>query len=311
MQNKHTCFLLAAATLAFSAASPADAQVARTWVSGLGDDASANCARTAPCKTFSGAISKTIAGGEINCLDSAGYGQLSINKSLTVDCAGVNAGVLAQSGNGFTINTDAASGMIVRIRNLNFSGTLTGTTGIQILGTGSLDNAISIENVVIDGFTTFGIQNSAKIGRVLIKDTVVRNNFGTAIGIAPPAGMTSTIKATLQNVSAFDSNYGFAFGNGVQAVVKGSIASGNTTAGVEADPGATVAVASSVIVGNATGIVASAGSTIRVRDSDVVANTAGLSGTVQSHANNAFMNNGAGGSLVPVTGGVTNPQGLQ
>ena len=43
---------------------PALGQATRTWVSGVGDDANP-CSRTAPCKTFAGAISKTAAGGEI------------------------------------------------------------------------------------------------------------------------------------------------------------------------------------------------------------------------------------------------------
>jgi len=311
MQNKPICFMLAAAALAFVAANPAHAQSARTWVSGVGDDFSATCSRTAPCKTFAGAISKTTTGGEINCLDPGGFGTLTITKSLTVDCSGTNGNILASGTIGITINTDSMSGMIVRLRGLSINGTLTGSRGIQINGTGTNDNAISIENCVVDGFTTFGIQNSAKIGRLLVKDTVVRNNFGTAVGVAPAAGNVSTVKVTLDNVSTFDSSYGFAFGNGVQAVIKNSIASGHVTGGVEADSGATVSVVSSIIIGNLTGIVATAGSTIRVRDSDIAGNTTGLSGTVQSHVNNSFLNNGAGGTLTPVAGGVTDPQGLQ
>jgi hypothetical protein len=309
MQKKSIWFMLAATALASAAATPAQAQ-SRTWVSGVGDDSFA-CSRTAPCKTFAGAFSKTATGGEINCLDPGGFGTLTINKSITVDCSGTNGNILASGTIGITINTDAAPGMIVRLRGLSINGTLTGSRGIQINGTGSNDNAISIENCVLDGFTTFGIQNSAKIGRLLVKDTVVRNNFGTAVGVAPAAGNASTVKATLDNVSTFDSTYGFAFGNGIQAVVKNSIASGHVTAGVEADAGATVSVVSSIIMGNVTGIVATAGSTIRVRDSDIASNTTGVSGTVQSHVNNSFINNGAGGTITPVAGGVTNPQGLQ
>jgi hypothetical protein len=53
--------------------SMAFAQAARTWVSGVGNDANP-CSRTAPCKTFAGAISKTATGGEISVLDPGGYG---------------------------------------------------------------------------------------------------------------------------------------------------------------------------------------------------------------------------------------------
>src|SRR3982751_2046414 len=62
----------------------ANAQATRTWVSGVGDDVNP-CSRTAPCKTFAGAISKTAEGGEIDALDPAGYGGLTITKAITVD----------------------------------------------------------------------------------------------------------------------------------------------------------------------------------------------------------------------------------
>ena len=76
------------AVLSVSLASlPAHAQATRTWVSGVGDDANP-CSRTAPCKTFAGAISKTAAGGEINCLDPGGFGAVTITKSITIDVEG-------------------------------------------------------------------------------------------------------------------------------------------------------------------------------------------------------------------------------
>ena len=115
----------------------------------------------------------------------------------------------------------------------------------------------------------------------------------------------------LENVSSFDGNFGFAFGNGVQVAMRNATATGNTAAGIELDPNALVAVSSSTVTGNGTGLQVNAGATLRLRDSDVAFNTVGVSGTVQSHVNNSFFNNGAGGTIVPVAGGVTNPQGLQ
>jgi hypothetical protein len=311
MQNKPICFILAALALAFTAATPAHAQASRTWVSGLGDDANP-CSRTAPCKTFSGAISKTLAGGEINCLDPAGYGAVTITKSLTIDCHDVMGSVLVSGTAGIIINLDSAANMIVRLRNINFNGLLSGTRAISITGTtaNASSNAVSIEDCLIDGFTQFGISNSAIGGRMLVKNTIIRNNFGTGVGIAPLSGAT-TIKATLDNVSVFDSNTGFGMGNGVQVIIKNSVAAGNTAAGVEADSGALVAVSSSTVSGNGTGILVNTGGTVRVRDSDIAFNTTGLTGTIQSFVNNGITNNGAGGTIVPVNGGVTNPQGLQ
>ena len=88
MKNLHLVRLsIIAAGLAIATFSPsaANAQATRTWVSGVGDDANP-CSRTAPCKTFAGAISKTAAGGEINCLDPGGFGAVSIIKSMTISC---------------------------------------------------------------------------------------------------------------------------------------------------------------------------------------------------------------------------------
>jgi hypothetical protein len=202
--------------------------------------------------------------------------------------------------------------MIVRIRNININGLLNGTRGISIIGTGAnaTSNAVSIEDVVIDGFTQFGISNSAIGGRMIVKNTIIRNNFGTGVGIAPLAGAT-TIKATLDNVSVFDSNIGFGMGNGVQVLIKNSYAMGNTAAGVQSDSGSLIALSSSTVSANGTGILVNAGGTVRMRDSDIAFNTVGLAGTVQSFVNNGITNNGAGGTIVPVAGGVTNPQGLQ
>ncbi|MCU0340213.1 MAG: hypothetical protein MUE30_10020, partial [Spirosomaceae bacterium] len=73
------------------------------WVSGVGDDANP-CSRTAPCKTFAGAISKTAAGGEISVLDPGGFGAVTITKSITLNGDGTLAGILASGTNGIVIN---------------------------------------------------------------------------------------------------------------------------------------------------------------------------------------------------------------
>src|SRR5437588_10113653 len=105
--------LLALLAFPLLAATPAAAQATRTWVSGVGDDVNP-CSRTAPCKTFAGAISKTAAGGEINCLDSGGFGAVTSTKSITISCVGVTAGVLVASGNGINFSGAAADVMYLR-----------------------------------------------------------------------------------------------------------------------------------------------------------------------------------------------------
>ena len=84
-------------------ATSAQAQATRTWVSGVGDDANP-CSRTAPCKTFAGAISKTAAGGIINCIDPGGFGAVTITKSITIDCSPFIGGVLAAGTNAINVN---------------------------------------------------------------------------------------------------------------------------------------------------------------------------------------------------------------
>ena len=111
----------------------AHAQATRTWVSGVGDDANP-CSRTAPCKTFAGAISKTAAKGEINDLDPGGYGGVTITKAISIIAEGVIAGLLVSGTN--AININAAAGDVVVLRGLDINGLGTGLTGINILAAG-------------------------------------------------------------------------------------------------------------------------------------------------------------------------------
>src|SRR4051812_22502981 len=99
----------AIAVLALALPSAAFGQATRTWVSGVGDDANP-CSRTAPCKTFAGAISKTAAGGIIMPMDDGGFGTLTITKPITVDGGHHSAGVLSSGGiNGINININPAT----------------------------------------------------------------------------------------------------------------------------------------------------------------------------------------------------------
>src|SRR5437660_1760724 len=129
---RFTSHLLALAVLGLGFTSMANAQATRTWVSGVGDDANP-CSRTAPCKTFAGAISKTAAGGEIDCLDPGGFGQVTITKGMTIDCDAGTGGILGSAGN--AININAGTGIVV-LRSLNING------GTAL--TGMVANGISI-----------------------------------------------------------------------------------------------------------------------------------------------------------------------
>ena len=107
------------------------AQATRTWVSGVGDDANP-CSRTAPCKTFAGAISKTAAGGEIDALDPAGFGAVTVTKSITLDGGGGQvASILVSGTNG--VSVQAGANDVVTIRNLSFNGIGSGLNGIRFV----------------------------------------------------------------------------------------------------------------------------------------------------------------------------------
>jgi len=129
---------------------PAHAQATRTWVSGVGDDANP-CSRTAPCKTFAGAISKTAAGGEINVLDPGGFGAVTITKTITIDATGVEAGVLINGTNGIRVAAGATDSVF--LRGLDFVGLGTGIDGIEF----SSGLMLTVENCRISGFQQRGI----------------------------------------------------------------------------------------------------------------------------------------------------------
>src|SRR5215207_9975025 len=137
--------------LSLAFASLAQAQATRTWVSGVGDDVNP-CSRTAPCKTFAGAISKTAKDGEISVLDPGGFGTVTITKSLYINGThGQGYGsILASLTNGVNINITDVNDVrkTVRLRGLDINGASTGNTGVSILAA----TEVHIEDTVIDGF---------------------------------------------------------------------------------------------------------------------------------------------------------------
>ena len=135
--KRYATTVLAALVLTFAATS-AHAQASRTWVSGVGDDVNP-CSRTAPCKTFAGAISKTATHGEISVLDPGGFGSVTITKSITINGTSVLAGITAAgSVDGININiTNALDPKVVVLRGLELNGIGTGDVGIQVFSAGT------------------------------------------------------------------------------------------------------------------------------------------------------------------------------
>ena len=180
-------FALVGLFFAFSAI--ANAQATRTWVSGVGDDVNP-CSRTAPCKTFAGAISKTATNGEISCLDPGGFGAVTITKSITIDCEDTQGSILASGTTGVTMN---GVGINVRLRGLSINGSSTGTNAIRVLNNGN--SRLTLEEVIIDGFTTHGIslENNGGTMKLIVKDSSIRNVTNNGINTFLTGGGTATI----------------------------------------------------------------------------------------------------------------------
>ena len=169
---KHTRIFLGAVALIAIYAGPAQAQATRTWVSGVGDDANP-CSRTAPCKTFAGAISKTAAKGEINVLDPGGFGAVTITKSISIISNNFEAGVLVSGTNGIIVN--AASTDRVLLEGLDIEGLGTGLNGVNIVGGGS----VVIRRSSIRNFSGNGVNLAGATGaRVFVQDSNISFNGG-------------------------------------------------------------------------------------------------------------------------------------
>ena len=264
----------------FLATAPANAQATRTWVSGVGDDANP-CSRTAPCKTFAGAISKTAPAGEINCIDPGGFGGVTITKSITLNCSSTIGSVLVAGTNGIVIAAAATDNVV--LRNIQVQGLNSGLAGVKILTAAT----VTIENCVITEFTQQGISDARTAGstKLFVRNTVIHNNAGAGIGLAA----TGPNNVVLDDVSSTNNLSGLtaAFGNNV--VVQHSVFSNNSSNGVQTDSGGTINVDGSAISHNGTG--ASATGTIRLSNSTITFNLAG--GSFTSYGNNRTLGNGS------------------
>ncbi|MBR0873198.1 right-handed parallel beta-helix repeat-containing protein [Bradyrhizobium tropiciagri] len=301
MFRRNFCLTIALAVLIpCFASAPAHAQATRTWVSGVGDDVNP-CSRTAPCKTFAGAISKTAAGGEINCLDPAGYGAVTIVKSITIDCEGTLGSILASLVNGVIIN---GAGINVVLRNISINGAGNGIRGVNILAA----NAVWIENLKIFGFTQQGIRDARSAsGTLSILNTAIRNNTGAGLGVAPSGG---TVKMLINNLHALNNGFGIAAGPNVQGTIRNSDLSNNTTAGIS-NEGANLVANNNSMSNNGSGVLNSAG-VIRLSNNDIAHSTTSINnagGTVISFGNNRT-NTPTAGAITPA-GGASSDLGQQ
>jgi parallel beta helix pectate lyase-like protein len=191
----------------------------RTWVSGVGDDANPG-SRTAPCKTFAGAHSKTSAPGEISVLDPGGYGAVTLTKSITLNGDGTLGSILSASTSGVIINT-ASTADVVALRSISIQGLSTGssvTHGVRYLVAGN----VFIENCTIANVVGHGIEInvSGVNGKIYIKNTVIRNCGQNGINVIAASGFT--VQVFLENVFIEKCITGFHGGSGCKATIRDS-----------------------------------------------------------------------------------------
>jgi hypothetical protein len=289
----------------------ADAQANTTWVSGTGDDANP-CSITSACKTFAGAISKTAAGGVINCLEPGSFGAVTITKSLTISCQTSEAAVRA-SGNGITVR--AGPNDEVYLSGLEIVGAGTPGHGISFVSGGVLH----VEDVVIRRFNSdgsFGIAfQPTGTSRLFVTNTTIANNGGATGGgiLIQPSGPGESARVHLLNVRLQDNSlYGLridATGRypvGVLADIENSQVAGSTT-GISIlttpNTGAVgLMVNGTIVTDNVTGLLADGNRAVmRVARSTITNNRTGVTtqnrGTIATYFNNMLDGNETNGAF--------------
>src|SRR4029077_11431815 len=275
------------------------AQASRTWVSGVGDDANP-CSRTAPCKTWAGAISKTAPGGEIDALDPGGFGAVTITKAITLDGGGGQvASVLVSGTNGIVVQAGPSD--VVILRNLRINGIGSGLNGIQFLSGKDLNG----ENVYVFGFTQNGINialNQATKASAHILNSVVKNNSG--VGIRATNAVSPPVQVMVDNSAAILDTIGIEAAQHSQVIVNRSLANKASSDGLKAADAAPadseLGVDHTEVTDNNNGITATAGGLIHVGDCKIAnnsgtgSNQAGGTITFFTQTNRVHSNGAAG-----------------
>jgi hypothetical protein len=291
MKKVTLIFILSMAIAAF-----ASAQATRTWVSGVGDDVNP-CSRTAPCKTFAGAISKTASPGIINCLDPGGFGAVTITKSITLDCTGTLGSILSSGVQGIVINTGLTTDKVVlRGLDINGAGTTLGTNGINIIQAGS----VSVYNCNIANYSGSGIQmsnssnnislfvsnsqilnitnagilvlNSGGADKIVVTDTTIQGIANVGIDVSGALDSAVLNRVTITKVT----NAAFQVENGSSSANLESVVLSNSGTGIVAGLGAsapTIRLARCLITGNTVNGISGAGTTACFGSNVIAGNT--------------------------------------
>lgn len=298
--------LLALAIFMFAFAAVAQAQATRTWVSGVGDDANP-CSRTAPCKTFAGAISKTAKDGEIDALDPAGFGAVTITKSITIDGSATGvAGLLNSLVNGVIINitdgTDVRKSVTLRAISINGAGS--GLAGIRILAA----TKVFVENCFVtgqNGSPGNGIDDVRSTGGFLEVNNSSFTNCTNGISVNPSSGSSQIDVHIMNSRTQGNSSSGMFFGSNAKATILNCAISHNIAAGVFAQQTAggttDVNVDQSMVSNNVAGFQANTGSAvIRVSNSTAVGNS-NLAVVAGGGQVSSYGNNQTAGAVFPST----------
>ena len=280
--------------MSLAAALPAHAQNARTWIAGVGVDQAGCGAIASPCRTLQYAHNATIAGGEVDVKDAAGYGAVTITKAISIINDGVGtAGVLATAGNN-AITVNAAAGDSVTLRGLTIEGSGVGNNGVELkAGAG-----ITMANCVVQGFTSHGV--SLKNGTSVLNNSTFANNGGSGVSFYANYYADLTIDNVLSNQNG---SHGIAilsdFSSPVAARITRSVIANNannTGIYLQGTSGlASVIVETSTIANNRFGIATfSAGSEMFVGRSTITGNEYGYykaGGNIYSYRDNHIVRN--------------------
>jgi hypothetical protein len=285
-------------------AAPANAQATRTWVSGVGDDANP-CSRTAPCKTWAGAISKTAAAGEIDVLDPGGFGAITITKAITLDggggAVGQAASILVSGTPGVTVN--AATTDKVVLRNLDIQGVAGGTAVAGTIGVNIVQaSSVTVENVSISNFSGACISaqpTSTAVNVFVFKSSLQNCAGGGVLGSATGGNVT---RVNVSNSSIVQSAVGFTAGASTDMMIYNSTLSNNGGGGVLANTSTSqVSIDQSTISNNQLfGVHSTNSATIRMSNTSVAYNNgtgllADAGGAILTWTNNWVAGNATDG----------------
>jgi hypothetical protein len=291
--------VLALSALLSLAVSNVHAQ-SRTWVSGVGNDADP-CSRTAPCKTFAGAIAKTAAGGEINVLDPGGYGAITITKAITIDGLGITGGNLASGISGITVNitTNLASDKVI-LRNLEINGNNAagGFHGIRFLD----GTELTVENVTIQNFTGSGVLISTPAASTTnLHNVVVDNIVGAGVSVSATSGEAAV---SINHCRLHGGSVGVLAVNNGRVTVRDSLMTKGSWGARTSGTNSIVHLVNDVVSFCTIGLQSSAGSSINVSDSVIAQNGTGVSaggGEMNSFSGNSLMKNTTPGTFTSTT----------